>query len=182
MDRDFVQIAIPWLALVVSAIALAFAGWAALHTRGYERRDNELQGRIVELEEERETRSGPRRRAAVATALLTELDALDMILGQVAEYRDSSPLLKYLPRLDMLDRVTDYVDLLSSESVRSLLALKAEISVGRVNLQAMDGDRARRERDAPSEAVQLKVLNQHDSSLKGPRGSWAGEPTRRARY
>jgi hypothetical protein len=42
------------VALILSLFALVVAGLTALHTRGYERRDNELQARILTLEEARE--------------------------------------------------------------------------------------------------------------------------------
>lgn len=42
------------VALILSLFALVVAGLTAWHTRRYERRDNELQSRIVALEEGRE--------------------------------------------------------------------------------------------------------------------------------
>jgi hypothetical protein len=98
VDREFVEIAIPWLALVVSAIALGFAIWAAIHTRGYEQRDNELQARIVELEEQRDVRSGPARRAAIASAMLADIAAIELRLIDAFHSAHDEPL-KGMPPL-----------------------------------------------------------------------------------
>jgi hypothetical protein len=54
IDREFVEIAIPWLALVVSIIALVLSARLSKRQNELQEQENRLGARIVELEEGRD--------------------------------------------------------------------------------------------------------------------------------
>jgi hypothetical protein len=68
LDRDFVEIVIPWLALVVSVVALGIGARLSRQQNALQETENALQARIVELEEARE-------RARIADAAKADLVA-----------------------------------------------------------------------------------------------------------
>ena len=147
------------LAIAGSSIGIWYANRASMRANG-------LQDRMLALEHERDRRSGPERRAAVATALLAELEALDVILTQVAEYRQSSPLLTHLPRMDVLERTADYVDLLSADTVRSLIALNVELRHAQKNLEMLEQVQKRHEEALPTEELRMKALDKHEALVQ----------------
>lgn len=106
-----------------------------------------------------------RRRVAIATAMLADLDALDLILRQVEEFGHSSPLLELLPRMDVIERTADYVGVLSIESVRALLTLNIILKATRRNIEAIDRsfapDGARR-----TETQKLKLQERQEHLIR----------------
>lgn len=78
-----------------------------------------------------------RRRRAVATALLADLQTLEDALVMVDKYGDPEPVVASLPRMDVLARSSDYVDVLPSSAVRAIVAVNAHLGQVRGQLEIL---------------------------------------------
>src|SRR5215211_209424 len=78
-----------------------------------------------------------RRRRAIATALLVDLRALEGMLAAIEDWGTGNPLRTRRPRLDLLDRVSDYVDVLPKSAVQWLLVVNANLRHLEATLEAL---------------------------------------------
>lgn len=92
------------------AISAAIVGGAAGYVAAYFQAHRELG----------------RRKRAIATALLADLAAMEVQLADAYQAAHDEPL-KQLPPVAVLGRFTDYVDVLSGESVNALSVVQATI-------------------------------------------------------
>ena len=107
-----------------------------------------------------------RRRISVATAMLAELDALELVLRQVEEFRHTSPFLEFFPRMDLVEKTANYVDILPPATVRALLTLNIVLNATRRNLQDLDKGHALLDQSKLTEAQQLRALDQHEQVIQ----------------
>jgi hypothetical protein len=98
--------------------------------------------------------------------MLAELEALDLILRQVEEFGHSSPFLEIFPRMDVIERTADYVDVLSTDAVRSLITLNVVLGSERVNMRKVDQGFALLDKSQWTEAQQLEALDKHAHAIQ----------------
>jgi hypothetical protein len=125
-DIDSATLIIAFYALLVTAVAAGAGVWAALEQRAnnkLEKRNGDLQSQLVRIEEQRDERSGPERRAAVATALLFELDSLEPNLRRMWGSKDAWGH-SFTPRDVALEIFIEHVDLFRPETVHAVLHLR----------------------------------------------------------
>ena len=92
-----------------------------------ERRNGDLQANILTIETERDARTGPVRRATIATAMLADLYVVEDYFFNA--YSDAQPSAFDLPmRTAMFDRLPDFVDLFPAETLQALGALTAHLA------------------------------------------------------
>jgi hypothetical protein len=118
-------------------IATAFGGWATWkrgreanelqrHNNQLEQRNGDLQQQIVRLEEARDARAGPLRRAAVASMMLVDLSRAEAAMMDQYYFPDDD-LLTHLPDFAVLDRAAEFVDLLPTETLRFVTSVHTAI-------------------------------------------------------
>jgi hypothetical protein len=107
-----------------------------------------------------------RRRRSVATAMLAELEALDLILHQVEEFRHSSPFLEVFPRMAVTERVADYVDVLRPDALRAVISLNVVVAAERVNMRELDKGLAALEKMFQQESHRMNALDEHERVIQ----------------
>jgi len=93
-------------------IAIAVSVFTALGS-------NSLQKRVLQLEEARDRRAGPERRAAIASALLFEIAILESSLLEL--FASPGHEIRYQGPYPLLSRVTDFVDVLDAAAMHQLM-------------------------------------------------------------
>jgi len=150
MDRDTVTFVLGAYAAIATIGALGAALWAVREQREnnkLEKRNGDLQAELLQLERNRDFRSGPERRSAVASAVLFELDGLEPNLRRMWASKNAWGV-SFIPRDVALESFIDHVELFRPTTVHAVLHLRGLVHDLRQRMPA-------------GEAIDRKHDNQH---------------------